>query len=63
MTISIDWWALPLIITFLSFIPLLRFEPSRGDYAAFGNAVGVLWYGGIGLVVSLFAWLVYFIVN
>lgn len=63
MTISIGWWILLLIITALSFIPLSRFAPSDGDYATFGNAVGVLWYGGIGLVVSLFAWLVYFIVN
>jgi len=63
MTITLGYWLIPLIITILSFIPLIRWEPATGDYAAFGNALGVLWYGGGGLVVSLFAWLVYFIIN
>jgi hypothetical protein len=62
MTITPGFWLIPLVITILSLIPLVQFKPATGDYAAFGNAVGVMIYGGFWLITSLVAWLIYFII-
>ncbi|UIS25301.1 hypothetical protein [Erythrobacter phage vB_EliS-L02] len=62
MTITLGYWLVPLVITILAFIPAFRFTPARGDYAAFGNAIGAMLYAGGGAIVTLLAWLVYFAV-
>jgi hypothetical protein len=59
MTITVGWWALPLLVTAASFGYALAIpgEPTRGDYS-FPDPMPVVRFVG-ALVASLVAWLVY----
>ncbi|WP_286749735.1 hypothetical protein [Sphingopyxis sp. SCN 67-31] len=59
MTFTIDfgWWLLPLALTIAAWVPLLRYEPTRGGYLPdMGGAFIAL----MSLVGTLFVWMVYF---
>ena len=65
MTITISWWAIPLIITIISFIVAWRLKPKNvgGDYSFIGDGIAFLFFYGIATVVSLVSWLIWAIIN
>ncbi len=65
MNIEIPVWSIPLGLTilFLLFATLIyKTGKSNGDYSGFGNAILMLFYGGLATVLSLIVWLIYFII-
>lgn len=62
MTITLGYWLLPLLVTVASGVWAFWPEPpSYGDYN-FGGALVSLAKLGLGVIASLLAWLLYFII-
>lgn len=66
MTVTINsfWWALPLVITLICFLSAWRAQDRRpaSDYGYIGKEIGNAALYGVAIIISLLAWLVYFIV-
>lgn len=61
----IPLWSIPLALTiFFILTATLVYQTGkgRGDYSGFGNAILMLFYGGLATVLSLIVWLIYFII-
>ncbi len=65
MNVTVPLWSLPLALTiiFILFATLIyQTGKGKGDYSGFGNAVLMLFYGGLSIILSLIVWLIYFII-
>lgn len=65
MTVTINsfWWALPFAVTIICFLFAWRAQDRRpaSDYGNIGKGIGNAALYGVALIISLLAWLVYFI--
>lgn len=62
---NIPVWSIPLAVSVMVILIatfIYQTSKSRGDYAGFGNSVLFLFYGGLAAILSLLAWLIYFII-
>ena len=65
MNVTVPLWSMPLAATvFFILMATLVYQTGkgRGDYSSFGNAVLLLFYGGLSIILSLIVWLIYFII-
>ena len=63
--IAIPSWSIPLALTIIFVLiatGLYNNGKSRGDYSNIGNGILFLFYGGLAAIISLLAWLIYFII-
>ena len=64
MTVEIGTWFFPLLITIAS-LCWLRYNMRATDrgggglYSGIGDAIGLLFYGSVAVIVSLIAWLIW----
>lgn len=64
IAIPLGWWIAPIVITVAVFAIAWRNEDNSpaGDYGRIGQGIGNAVIYGMALIVSLFAWLLFFIV-
>lgn len=63
MTITLDWWLAPLLVTVASYVLAFSFAPPQRSEWDYSNAIVTVVYLAGATIASLIAWLVWALVR